>query len=265
MKKEVFLLLTFLTCNFIFSQNYMAGQKRYCETNDAKILELYDLGFRTLQYKKYQNVSTRIFLDIVKKDSTQCDAYFWAGYTLRLQNKYDLAIGCYYMADSLANNKSIEFKQNLAMTSLMLGKVDLARKKYSEMITFFPDNPEGYYGFALTAPMIGDVDKGLENIKISIEKYGKRDSEIKNQTELLYGILLTLNKNYTEAVLHFEECASKFKNDDNFNIHYSLSLIKIAEQNNDEDGKKKGLKVYNKIKNKEEIPKALKGEFNFKT
>ncbi|MFH7018733.1 hypothetical protein [Flavobacterium sp. FlaQc-47] len=48
----------------------MAGQKRYCETNDDKILELYDLGFRTLQYKKYQNVSTRIFLDIVKKDST---------------------------------------------------------------------------------------------------------------------------------------------------------------------------------------------------
>lgn len=261
MKKKILLLITVLTCNLIFSQDYMTGQKRYCETSDAKILDLYDLGFRCLQYKKYHNAATRVFLDIVKKDSTLCDAYFWAGYTLRLQNKPELAIGCYYIADSLSNNKSIEFKQNLAMTGLMVGKIDLARKKYVEMTTFFPDSPEGYYGLALTAPMIGDVDKGLENIKVSIEKYGKRSSEVKSQTELLYGILLTLNKKYEEALPHFEECVSKFKNDDNFNIHYSLSLLKVAEQNNDENGKKKALKIYDKIKNKEEISENLKNEF----
>jgi tetratricopeptide (TPR) repeat protein len=261
MINKLTLIVSLFTFNLIFSQDYMSGQKKYCETSDPKILELYDLGFRSLQFKDMIGASTNVFFDITKKAPTLCDAYFWTGYTLRLQNKPKLALAFYYTADSLSNNKSIEFKQNLAMTSILVGKIDLARKKYSEMINYFPESPEGFYGFALTSTMIGDVEKGLENIKIAIEKYGERNNQIKNETELMYGILLTLNKKYEESLIHFEECSSKYRKDDNFNIHYSLSLLKVAELTNDEKMKKKGLKLYEKIEKKEEISETLKPEF----
>ena len=261
MTPKLTFIITLLTLNLTFSQNYMTGEKKYCETSDPKIIELYDLGFKSLQFKDMIGTSTNIFFQITKKEPALCDAYFWTGYTLRLQNKPKLALAFYYTADSLSNNKSLEFKQNLAMTSIMVGKIDLARKKYSEMIQYFPESPEGYYGFALTSTMIGDIDKGLENIERAIEKYGERNNQTKNETEFMHGILLTLNKKYDESLIHFEECESKYRKDNNFNIHYSLSLLKVAELTKDEKMKKKGLKLYDKIEHKEEIPETLKFEF----
>lgn len=261
--KLIYFLSSFLIFNQTFSQNYFEGKNLYCKSENAEAMKKFDGGIEILKLNydlkpKYLAINTNIFFDAVKIDKSFCDAYFFVGYTLRLQNKLDLALKYYYIADSLSQNKSIEFKQNLAVTALMLGKDKLSRKKYSEIIQYFPESPEGYYGFALTSPIIGDVDKGLENINFALDKYSNSGKKISDDALFLKGVLLTLNKKYEESLEYFEKTYSTFKKDENYNIHYSLSLLKVSKLHSDEQMKKKAMKIYEKIEHKEEIPKELK-------
>lgn len=257
------LAVLFFICNQLFSQNYFEGKNLYCKSENLQAMEKFKGGIEILKLNydlkpKYLAINSTIFFDAIKIDKTFCDAYFFVGYTLRLQNKNDLALKYYYMADSLSQNKSIEFKQNLAFTALMLGKDKFSRKKYSEIIEYFPESPEGYYGFALTSPILGDVDKGLENMNLAIEKYTISGNKIQDEVLFLKGVLLTLNKKYEESLEYFDESYATYKKDENYNIHYSLSLLKVAELKNDEKMKQKALKIYEKIENKEEMPKEIK-------
>jgi tetratricopeptide (TPR) repeat protein len=165
------------------------------------------------------------------------------------------------LADSLAKNKSIEFKSNLAAAAFRIQSpngMKLARKKYNEIIEYFPASPEGYYGFAITSPEIGDVDKGLENINIAIEKYYSNYQPIKDDVYFVKGILLTLNKKYEAGLEYLERVHSTYKKDENFKMHYSLCLLKISELKNDDKLKRKASKVYDSIEHKDEIPKEVK-------
>ena len=242
----------------------MSGDKLYCELSEKKDKDLFKLGMDCIKQNLYIGAASKIFQDLTKKDKAFCDGYFFAGVTFRISNMNREAFLMYYMADSLSQNKSIEFKQNLATTSILVNKIDLARKKYTEITNYFPKSPEGYYGIALTAPMIGDFENGLENIKIAINKYeeiGPRNSQVKNETELLLGILLTLNKQYENSLSHFEECEGKYKKDDNFNTHFSYSLIQVSKLKNDEKMKKKAFKIFDRIISKDEVSDEIKKEF----
>jgi len=264
MKQFIFFILfgCLFTNSLAAQSGYMSGNYKYCELSPS-FNEKFKLGMEALSYKKYEGVAAKIFLDIVKQQPNSCDSFFWAGYSFRMQNRNKEAFACFYIADSLNQNKSIEFKQSLAVTSFIIDKIDFSRAKYEEIIKFFPDSPEGYYGVAITSPMIGDFKNGLDNVLIAIEKYGDRNNEIMNQTELMLGLLLALNKNYDTALVHFDECSSKYKKDLNFNIYYSLSLLKVAETNNDEKMKKQAKKIYDRIANKDDIPLDLQAEFKF--
>ncbi|EAZ95976.1 hypothetical protein FBBAL38_01115 [Flavobacteria bacterium BAL38] len=77
------------------------------------------------------------------------------------------------------------------------------------------------------------------------------------------GILLSFNKKYIEGLEYLEKSYSSYKKEENFKIHYSLCLLKVSEINNDEKMKKKALKNYEKIENKEQIPNELKILLNF--
>jgi tetratricopeptide (TPR) repeat protein len=266
--KLISFLVFFLIGNYAFSQNYFEGKNLYCKSENAQAIEKFNNGIEILKLNydlkpKYLAINSTIFFDALKIDKTFCDAYFFVGYTLRLQNKMDLALKYYYMADSLSQNKSIEFKQNLAVTALLLGKDKLSRKKYSEIIEFFPESPEGYYGFALTSPILGDVDKGLENLNLAIEKHTNSGSKIKDDVLFLKGVLLTLNKKHEESIEYFEKTYSTYKRDQNYNIHYSLSLLKVSELRKDEKMKQKALKYYDKIEHKEDIAKEIKEQLVF--
>ena len=263
----MFLILSF---NTMFSQNYFEGKNLYCKSENPRAMELFNTGIETLYLnktldKKYLKITADVFFRAYQTDTTFCDAIFFSGYTKRLLNdKY--ALTCYYYADSLANNKSIEFKTNLAAEALRFGNeasFKIARRKYNELIEYFPESPEGYYGFAITSPMFGDIEKGLENLNIAIEKYRKTNSELKNDVIFLKGILLTLNKRYEEGLDFLEKSYSSYKKDENFKIHYSLCLLKVSEIKNDEKMKQKALKHYEKIENKEQIPKNIKPLLKF--
>ena len=111
---------------------YFDSSSTHCDFPDAESKKKFELGIRALQYKKYWGSAANIFVDLVKKDSTFCDAYFYAGYALRLQNEFRGATAMYYMADSLSQKPVLEFKMNLATTASYSGAVELAREGNTE-------------------------------------------------------------------------------------------------------------------------------------
>ncbi len=257
-------------CKRLFSQNYFEGNRLYCKSSNVEAMKLFNTGIETLHLNsnlnpEYLRMTSNVFYKAYKIDSTFCDAAFFAGYTRRLLNDKN-ALVLYYIADSLSQNKSKEFKINLAAESLRLGSdksIELSRKKYNELIQYFPDSPEGYYGFAVTSTIIGDVEMGLKNINFAIDKYYQNGNELNKDVIFLNGILLTLNKKYEEGLDNLEMCYSRYKKDVNFLIHYSLCLFKVSEIRKNDKLKEKSLKFYNKIENKNEIPKELSDLLKF--
>ena len=262
MKEIIVICLIFCSSLNLFSQqntsDYFLGNRTYCKKPDnERVNKIYPLGIKCIQQNLYLGSALEIFTDVIKIDSTFCDAYFWAGYTLRLSNMNKEAVVLYYAADSLAQNRSIEFKQNLATTSMLVGKFDLSRKKFKEMTEYFPENPEGFYGIGLTSLFIEDYVNGLENINIAEKKYTTPNRDCQS----LKAVLLTLNKKYEESIPYFEKVESNFKKDDTFNGCYALSLKEVGTKNSDEKMIKKSKKYYEKVQNKNGLPEIVKKSF----
>ncbi|WP_394776959.1 tetratricopeptide repeat protein [Flavobacterium sp.] len=267
--KKIILILLILNTSLIFSQNYFEGKNLYCKSGNPESIKLFDLGIETLYLnkslnKKYLQMTSNVFFKAYEQDTTFCDALFFTGYTLRLLNDKK-ALAFYMLADSLYN-KSIEFKTNLAAEGLRYGtenSIKIARKKYNEIIKLFPDSPEGYYGFAVTSSILGDTEKGLENINIAIEKYKVTNSKINDDVVFLKGILLSDNEKYEEGLEYLDKVHSTYKKDFNFKVHYSLCLLKVSEVKKDEKMKQKALKIYEKIEEKDQISQEIKDQLIF--
>ena len=257
----IVILIFSLNTSLFGQSDYFLGKWTYCEMpSDSKTKELFNLGMDCIKQNYAIGATNNIFQDLIKKDKTFCDAYFFAGYTFRLSNMNKEAVVMYYMADSLSQNKSIEFKQNLATTSMLVGKIDLSRKKFKEITTFFPESPEGYYGIALTSTVIGDIDYGLENINIAEKKYATENKDV----YFLKAVLLTLNNKHKEAIYYYEKVKSKFSKDDNFNGNYALSLYEVGFIANDEQMLKRATKHYEKVKDKSALTEYAKSKFEKK-
>jgi len=257
--KNLFLFLITFTFSNLYSQtDYFEGKRNYCELSEnERIKEIFPLGIKCVQNRQYLGSAIEIFTDVIKIDATFCDAYFWAGYAFRLSNMNKEAVAMYYIADSLAQNKSIEFKQNLASTSMIIGADSLARRKFEEIKEYFPNSPEGFYGVALTSTKIGDVIYGLENINIAENKYNEPNED----AQLLKAILLTLNEKYSESISYYEKIENKFSKLDHFNGNYALSLYEIGSENKDEKSIKLAKKYYNKVRKKEELTEYIRSKF----
>ncbi|MBB5333451.1 tetratricopeptide repeat protein [Chryseobacterium koreense] len=253
------MILTFVSLSSLLSQqnqsDYFLGNRTYCKKpDDERINKIYPLGIKAVQQNLYIGAAFKIFSEVIQKDNSFCDAYFWAGYTLRLSNMENDAVIFYHAADSLAQNRSIEFKQNLATLSMKVGRINLSRKKFEEMTKYFPDNPEGYYGIGLTSLFIEDYVNGLENINIAEKKYKSSNSDCQS----LKAVLLTLNEKYEEAIPYFENVESYFKKDDTFNGYYALCLKQLGIKNSDRKMINKAQKYYEKVQNKNGLPEMVK-------
>lgn len=261
MKYRVILFLFFVQLSYS-QADYFNGNYTVCPIpNDKQSQENFRLGIDCIKANLYIGGANRLFLDLIKKDSTFCDAYFFAGYTYRLSNMDKAALTYYYLADSLSNNKTLIFKQNVAFMASKMGSFKLARKKYNEMKEFFPESPEGFYGIASTSIFIGDTENGLENLNIAIKKYNDRKITLDDEIYFTQGILLTRNEKYIESVEILEKLSGKITKNDEYRINYALSLIKIGKANNDEKLIKKAKKIFEKIEDKKNLSEMMLSEF----
>ncbi|PKF75814.1 tetratricopeptide repeat protein [Chryseobacterium sp. PMSZPI] len=263
MKKLVIIFILILSAKG-FSQSYFSGKINYCTPQKEDSKKKFDVVIKALQFPKLYERATRGMVHVAAQDSTYCDAYFMAGYLFRLQEKYEEALAYYYVADSLAQNRSPEFKQNLAIEMMRIERADLAREKFQEMVKYFPTNPEGYYGIANTAIVLNDFDNGLSNLK-KAEKLYESSGEVKVDVKYMYGMLNCLKENYEEALPYFDEVYSTYKKDKGYLSLYALTLIKVGKAKNDEKLIKKAWKTYEKIKDiqgPEDLSEKIKKEFS---
>jgi tetratricopeptide (TPR) repeat protein len=264
MKKLIILFILF--SNFIYSQDeYFNGKKLHCQTENKEAKRLFDSGIKILHLNenltpKYLAINADIFAKSILQDTTFCDSYFFAGYLLNLQHKYRDSYAFLKMADTLVNKPILIYKQNLAAICLKIDHYVEARKCYQEIVKYFPENTEGYYGIALTSTMIGDISYGLENINIAEKKHNNENID----TQFLKAILLTLNNMHKESLEYFEKVQSKFSKDDYFNGNYALSLYEVATISNDEKMLKKAKKYYEKVKDKSKLTDFIKSKFENK-
>ena len=241
--------------------DYFNGHYTICPIpNDNVSKENFKLGIDCIKANLYIGGANKLFLDLIKKDSTFCDAYFFAGYTYQISNMDKAALTYYYIADSLSN-KNLIFKQNLAFMASKIGSFKLARKKYNEMKEFFPESAEGFYGIASTSIFIGDTKNGLENLNIAIKKYNEKGINIGDEIYFTQGILLTRDEKYIESIEAFEKLNGKITKNDEFRMNYAFSLIKIGKSQNDEKLIKKAKKVFEKIEDKTNLSEVMLSEF----
>lgn len=257
------ILLFFLFAHLSYSQSdYFDGNYTICPIpNDNESKENFKLGLDCIKANKFIGGANKLFLDLIKKDSTFCDAYFFAGYTYRLSNMDKAALTYYYLADSLSNNKTIIFKQNVAFMASKMGAFKLAREKYNEIKQFFPESPEGFYGIASTSIFIGDTENGLENLNIAIKKYKENEIAIGDEIYFTHGILLTRSERYIESIEVFEKLSGKITKNDEYRINYAYSLIKNGKANSNEMQIKKAKKIFDKIEDKVNLSEIMVSEF----
>jgi tetratricopeptide (TPR) repeat protein len=261
------LLFLFISSQLYSQDYYFQGKILHCTPNNSEAKSLFNDGIELLHLnhqlnKKYLAINADIFGSAIMKDTTFCDAYFFAGYTLNLLGKYRESYAFHKMADTLAPKAVLLYKQNLAAVCLKIDLIKEAREKYKEIVTSFPRSPEGYYGIAVTSLIIGDYSNGVQNAKRALDNYESTEFQY-GQTLYIKGILLTLDKQYTEALSTLKEVPRSLKKDDNFNMYFSLSLLQVSISTNDLKMKKESLKYYNKIKDKNNIPEDLKPLFNY--
>ncbi|WP_411812766.1 tetratricopeptide repeat protein [Chryseobacterium scophthalmum] len=261
---KIFTILLLIVSVNVFSQGYFSGNINYCTPQNENSKKRFDAVIKALQFPNLYDKATRAIVDVTAKDPTYCDAFFMAGYLFRLQEKHKEALTYYYVADSLAQNKSLEFKQNLAIEFMVFGAADEARKKYEEMAKYFPTNPEGFYGIGNTAIVLRDYDSGLKNLKIAEDLY-KKEGGVKKDVKFMYGILYALKEDYKSGLPYLEEVYSQYKKDEGYLALYALSMLKNAKENNDASLEKKARKFYDKIKDSKnidtEISNKLKANF----
>ncbi|WBV60990.1 hypothetical protein PFY12_02440 [Chryseobacterium camelliae] len=264
MKKLLTIFILILSIKGFSQDSYFLGKTNYCTPEKEDSRKKFDAAITGLNFPNYYGGITKVLFKAIEEDQKYCDAYFLAGYYLRLQNMHKEALVFYYAADSLAQNKAPIFKQNLAIGYMRFGKVNEAREKYEEMVKYFPDNPEGYYGIANTSVVLGDYDKGLQNLKLAENLY-KNTGTVNNDVIYMYGMLHSLKEDYETALPYLDNVYSTYKKDENYLSLYALTMVKVGKSKNDEKLIKKARKTYDKIKNKPlvpEISKKLEQEFS---
>lgn len=268
MMKKIVLLLSCLFFIPVYSQEfeeYFAGEFIYCESADPTVENKFVKARALLTLiQPSDTISVRklsyIFHSQYRADSTFCDAAFFTGYTFQLLGQYKESMVYYYMADSLSHNKSLLFKVNLAKISLEAGVVDFSRKKFEETVKHFPTSPEGYFGIALTASIIGDYKNGIAAVNDAIRWCNRRKIKDLDEAYFLKGMLYTFDGRYAEG-RELLGMAEAYKEDDMYYAYYSLNLLWDSQAAEDEKLKKEAKRYYKKIKHKSSIPAHIKQEF----
>lgn len=237
-----------------------------CPTDNQEINTLYEMGFSALEKPEYYNTAGRIFFQIIQLDKSLCDAYYYTGVSLTKQDKDDAAYTYLYYADSLAIQPTLSFKIALAESALRIGNVGLARKKYEEIKSDFPNSPEGYYGLSLTATSIGDLVEGLVNTDRTLLKYknaGGLTPTREQEIYLIKAILLRMNTQYDKAIEYFEKSKEHFGTTTDYLANYALTAYELYKQTKEDQWKQKSQQALLQIQDKTTLKEDFFQQFSY--
>ncbi|MCC9041579.1 hypothetical protein LNQ81_02490 [Myroides sp. M-43] len=266
--KGVFVILLFFTqqiyAQYLDKEYAFETLELSCPIDDTDMLDLFKTGLEALNSPKYYNIAGKVFFNIIQRDNTLCDAYFFTGVALTKQDKHEAAVTYYYYADSLSSKSNSVFKEELAEAALRVNNIGLARKKYEELIKDFPNDPDGYYGIGLTATTIGDVVNGLQKLSIAEELYIAEKtwtSQREQEVYLMKGILFIADTQYVAGLEYLDKCFHTFHKLDDYNANYALACFELFKDAKEESYKLKAIEALSRIKDKNKLNEAFLKRF----
>lgn len=267
MHKYLILALFFAFGVSYAQQDYFKGEYDLCTPTNKEAYDRYQHARLALKYTKpddtlYMRKLSEVFYQVYKADTVFCDALYFTGYTLRCLNEPDAALYFFAKADSVAEGRSLLYKQDMAATAMRVGHPELAKQKYEEMIQYFDESPEAHYGMASLSLMTGDFKVGVNHINNAIRRTKAMKLEVKDDILFMKATLLALDNKPAEALPLFEDAEDTYGETDLFRIYYAMALLRNYFETNDERSKKKAERHYRKIADKSLIPEDARVELS---
>ncbi|MEN8125326.1 MAG: tetratricopeptide repeat protein [Bacteroidota bacterium] len=145
--------------NISFSEN---KKFEHATSNNVLAQLAYDDGMEYLDQNDYENAILK-FKKAIEIDPSFAFAWDNLGISYRKTNQYEKAIESY--------EKSLEINprgrmplMNIALTYNLNKEYKEAIKYYNKYISFYTDDPEGYYGLGLILYTNNENEKGLDNL-----------------------------------------------------------------------------------------------------
>ena len=243
------LFIFFILITSVLTQAQELPKQIYCKSSSQKAVNLFLEGKRSLSNGQI-DVAQKFFYNIVQEDSTFCDAQFYLGYTYQLQDEWELAANYYVTAYQL-NNSVPFYIQNLGQTLIVLGYHKKACEIFMRLVEIDPENPEGYYGIAMSAEALDHNNSAMKYLEKAMELYLNKNKRIKPEISLLLGILLAKRKKYDQAIETLEKNYKEFEKQDRINFYLGMSYYYYDGTNEEylKDKQKKARKYLEKAKN----------------
>ena len=217
--KTVLLFFILLSYNPVSSQKL--PDQIFCSSADEKAIELFANGKKALSGGLVDHAQ-KFFYYATKEDSLFCDANFYLGYTFRLQDDWRTAANYYIVAYKL-NDTIPPFIQNLGHALLILGYYEKAREIFLRLTEVDAENPEGYYGVAMSEEALDLNESAMKNLQKSIQLF--KSNNVKNGQEISYlkGIILAKTGKFELAIETLERIYKKFDKQEQMNFYLGTS------------------------------------------
>lgn len=187
--------------NKALNSNDDAGEKSFSENAEAKAA--YSKGVDFLQKEDYEK-AIPWFEKAVAIDSVFAFAWDNLGVSYRKTGAYQKAEAA-YKASLRIDPKGHTPLQNLPVVYIYEKKFDDAISAYQEILKYYPDDPEVYYGIGnVYAVHLKELEKGLDNLCKAYNLYVKQKSPYRSDAEKMINMIYAEMKKQNKEEAFFK-------------------------------------------------------------
>ena len=159
----------------------------YKLSSNQKANEYFEKG-NQLRDKKQFELAIKQYKKSIKKDKQFVLAYDHLGVAFRMINDFDNSIKAYKKSLEIFAEGDFALLNIAAVYSIKEDE-SKAEKYYNNLVDFYPESPEGYYGNGKTNLILGNNEIALKNTLIAFILYEKQDSNKVSDAETLLGFV----------------------------------------------------------------------------
>ena len=161
-------VLLLVLCLFIvfFIPNYHGGEKQKVAEKDPRFKKLWNVAQTAIREKKPVRAE-KALLTILQFDEKNAAAYNRLGIIYAKERKYDEAIECFEIAQSLDNNASS--LHNVGLIYYETGHYDKAAQAFEHALELDGGEPARYIAYAKALEKLGKRSKAIESLEGAYE------------------------------------------------------------------------------------------------
>ena len=161
-------VLLLVLCLFIvfFIPNYHGGEKQKETEKDPRFKKLWNVAQTAIREKKPVRAE-KALLTILQFDEKNAAAYNRLGIIYAKEKKFDEAIECFEIAQSLDNNASS--LHNVGLIYYETGKYEKAAQAFEHALELDGGEPARYIAYAKALEKLGKRSKAIESLESAYE------------------------------------------------------------------------------------------------